>query len=311
MAAVRLAAVSVLCTFVLTPVSDASPHRSPSLATLLARHAPIVVLHPEEQFLPVPVDGFLADSDLTRKTATGWEKVDEPLPAGGADLRLDQRFCQAVAGVAAAQCYADSESAHAAMPVVYARASRTSTRIVLQYWLWYAFDDYSPTVPAGDIWQVHEGDWEAVAVVLDLAGNPLLAGYSEHGKGTRREWVRVPKRGNHPLVYVALGSHANYFRAGEPFLDPRIVDPTLITVIGAYGVKPVEHTGGGRTLAPRLVTVTATSPSWMTFAGAWGETGYLHVPNNAPIAAGAGPRGPAFQALWRAPVKTVLGWPRA
>jgi hypothetical protein len=193
---------------------------------------------------------------------------------------------------------------------MYGRATRSGTKIVLEYWFWYAFDGYSPTVPAGDIWQVHEGDWEAVSIVLDPAGKPLLAGYSQHAEGTRRNWARVPKRGNHALVYVALGSHANYFRPGEPPLDPRIVDPTLIAVVAAYGVKPVEHTGGGRTISPRLVTVSGKSPSWMTFAGRWGESEYLHVPNNEPLASGGGPRGPAFQAQWRAPLKTVLGWPR-
>jgi hypothetical protein len=47
----------------------------------------------------------------------------------------------------------------------------------------------------------------------------------------------------------------------------------------------------------------------MTFAGTWGETGYVHFPNNPPIAYGAGPRGPAFHAQWRHPVAEVLSWP--
>ena len=306
----RVAALAVLTSLALTVGAGGAPPRSPSLATLLVRHKPILVLHSAERFSPVPVDGFLADSDLQRKTDAGWVKVDGPLPADGADFRLDQRYCRAIEGVAASQCYADAEAAHAASPVVYGAAFRTKTRIALQYWLWYPYDDYSPTVPAGDIWQVHEGDWEAVSVILDRSGMPLLAGYSQHGKGTRRDWVRVPKRGSHPLVYVALGSHANYFSAGQPLLDPRIVDRTLITVVAAYGVMPVEHTGGGPTVKPRLVAVSARSPAWMTFAGAWGEKGYLHVPNNAPVAGGGEPRGPAFQKLWRSPVGEVLAWPK-
>jgi hypothetical protein len=58
-----------------------------------------------------------------------------------------------------------------------------------------------------------------------------------------------------------------------------------------------------------VLPVTATSPAWMAFAGAWGETQYMHFPNNAPFAYGLGPTGPAFHALWRKPVATVLGWP--
>jgi hypothetical protein len=306
----RLLALGASTTLGLALVGVGGAARAPSLPTLLARYAPIVVLHPAERFSPVPVDGFLADSDLERRTANGWEKLGGPLPAGGSALRLDQRYCDAIGGVASSQCYADAEAAHAAPPVVYGAAFRTKTRVILEYWLFYPYDDYSPTVPAGDIWQVHEGDWEAVAVILDPTGKPLVAGYSQHSAGKRRDWARVPKRSGRPLVYVALGSHANYFRAGTIPLDPRVIEPALIAVVTAYGVRPVEHTGGGATLRPRLTPVTSTSPSWMAFAGTWGESGYVHFPDNAPIVAGAGPRGPAFHALWRAPVKTVLGWPK-
>ena len=57
---------------------------------------------------------------------------------------------------------------------------------------------------------------------------------------------------------------------------------------------------------PRLVRVTETKPSWMAFAGTWGEDGYLHFPGNEPILVGAGPLGPAFHEQWRRPVTEVL-----
>ena len=282
----------------------------PPLGTLLARHVPVLVLHSAERFRPVAVDGFLADSDLTRKASTGWVKVEGSLPSGGADHRLDQRYCRAIEGIAASPCYAKAEAAHGAGPVVYGKAFRVKNRIDLQYWIWYPYNDYSPTVPAGDLWQVHEGDWEAVSVILDGTGKPLIAGYSQHGKGMRRDWARVSKRGSRPLVYVALGSHANYFQKGEVPLDPRTIDATFIRIIEAYGLAAVEHTGGGATLRPRLVPVAARAPSWMTFAGAWGESGYVHFPQRDPIESGAGPRGPAFHDQWRSPVKDVLSWPK-
>jgi hypothetical protein len=306
----RLVAVISLAGLTLVPVAGGTHVASPSLATLLARHVPILVLHPAERFGPVPVEGFLADSDLQRKSATGWENVAGPPPAGGADLRLDQRLCHAVEGVTASPCYAQAEAAHGSSPVVYGAAFRTKSRIDLQYWLWYPYNDYSPTVPAGDLWQVHEGDWEAISVILDLGGKPLVAGYSQHSAGKRRDWAKVPKKGLRPLVYVALGSHANYFSPGEIRLDPRVVDPLLIEIITSYGLSPVEHTGKGRIVRPRLVRVGKTSPRWMAFAGTWGEDGYLHFPGNAPLASGAGPRGPAFHEQWRASSAEVLSWPK-
>ena len=306
-----LAALLALAVAGLVPSGGAAPGVRPSLATLLARHVPVLALHPDERFAPVPVQGFLADSDLLRKTATGWEKVAGRLPAGGAELRLDQRACRAIEGEAASACYAAAQAAHGAAPVVYGAAFRSGNRIALQYWLWYPWNVYSPTVPPGELWQVHEGDWESASVILDLLGRPLVVGLSSHCGGTRREWVRAPKRGARPLVHVALGSHANFFGAGAHRLDPRCPNaPLLIEVIESYGEKPIDRTGTGRVVRPRLVRVTEATPRWMRFAGTWGEDGYLHFPGNEPIALGAGPRGPAFHEQWRRPVAEVLSWPR-
>jgi hypothetical protein len=311
----RAAFASVLLTLVcaLTVVGSAAGghERAPSLAALLARHVPVLVLHPDESFEPVPVDGFLADSDLTRKTASGWEIVPGPLPVGGADLRLDQRSCTTFDGLAATPCYVATEAVHGAAPVVYGAAFRTTDRIDLQYWLWYPYDDFSPVYPANDFWQAHEGDWEAVSVILDRAGTPLTVAYSQHVKGRRRAWARAPKQGLLPLVYVALGSHANFPSPGEHPLLPPAVDQATINVMRAYGIAvPADHTAKGAVIRPALVRVTSRTPSWMTFAGAWGESGYIHIPGRDPLVAGAGPRGPAFHAQWQRPVREEMSWPR-
>jgi hypothetical protein len=306
---VRTLAACLLALLAVAPTGAAEPSAAPSLATLLGRHTPVLVLHPAETFRPVSVDGFLADSDLLRRVPGGWEKVDGPLPTGGPDYRLDQRLCRARDGVAATSCYATAEAAHGAGAVVYGAAFRRGSRIVLEYGLWYPFNNYSPTVPPGELWQVHEGDWEAVSVVLDIRGRPLLAAYSQHSAGLRREWGRVPKQGSHPRVYVALGSHANYFRAGTHRFDPRIVSSLFISVIEQNGQQPVDHTGSGQIVRPRLVRITATSPSWMTFAGRWGEDEYVHVPGGSAVATGgAGPPGPGFHEQWRSPVRELLSW---
>ena len=307
----RVVCASLLALIVLVPVSAAGPQPAPSLGTLLARHAPVVVLHPRERFEPMPVGGFLADSDLMRPTPQGWEKAEGLLPRGGAELRLDQRFCRADRGIAATPCYVTAQDAHGARPVTYAAAFRAGDRIDLQYWFFYPYNPYSPTNPPGELWQVHEGDWEAVSVVLDRRGIPLAAGYSQHSEGMRRPWSKVSKRGSHPLVYVALGSHANYFEPGRHLFDPRVINELFISIIRQNGFEPVDLTARGRALQPRLVRVTANSPSWMGFAGSWGEDEYIRVPGGSPIATGgAGPQGPAFHEQWRAPVAEVLSWPR-
>jgi hypothetical protein len=301
---------ALVAAFVAVPAAGGAPAQAPGLGTLLARHVPILVLHPAERFAPTTVDGFLVDADVQRPTAAGWETVPGALPVGGRDHRLDQRHCRAIDGVAATSCYASAEGAHGAAPVVYGAAFRSGRRIVLQYWLWYPFNVYSPTVPPGELWQVHEGDWESVSVILDARGRPLLAGYSQHSEGQQREWARVQKQGQRPRVFVALGSHANYFTAGRHRFDPRVVEPVFISVIRQKGLEPADRTGPGRVVRPRLVRVTATTPSWIAFAGAWGEDAYIRVPPSEPVRYGNGPPGPAFHEQWRRPVADASGWPR-
>ncbi len=256
----------------------------------------------------MPVDGFLADADLQRQTPAGWEKVDGPLPVGGAGLRLDHRLCRAVEGIAASPCYVQAEAAHVAMPVVYGTVLRAKGRIDLQYWLWYPYNDYSPTVPAGDVWQVHEGDWESVSVILDTTGRPLLVGLSKHCAGIRRAWDGAPRQGARPIVYVALGSHANYFGVGTYRHSPSCWPRELRDVVRS--LKLVDRTGAGRKLRPQLVPVTSTRPSWMRFAGSWGEDGFVHFPNNDPIPYQGSPVSPPFHDQWRSPVREELSWPR-
>lgn len=267
--------------------SRASP---PAPAQLLTRYAPRLVLHPDERFRPERVDGFLADSDLVGN-------------------HYDERSCQAAQGPAALECYAAADRAHGEPPAAYGAYFRAGRRIVLEYWLFYAFDLYSPTDPPNDVWEDHEGDWEAVAVVLDAAGKPVLVGTSRHCGGARRSWTQVERKGSHPVVYVALGSHANYFGPGEKPIDLRCLPPAAGAVVQSNGIVLRDHVAAGPALAPQIVRLTAASPSWITFRGAWGETQYVHFPNNAPFAYGLGPVGPAFHSLWRRPLTTVLAWP--
>ena len=82
-------------------------------------------------------------------------------------------------------------------------------------------------------------------------------------------------------------------------------------MIRQNGHAAVDHTGNGRVVRPSLVRVTATTPSWMAFAGGFGEESYLRTPGGQPQAYSAtGPKGPAFHAQWRRPVAEVMSWPR-
>lgn len=291
-------------------VAGAGATAVPTPATLLARHAPVVVLHPAERFQPVPVDGFLADSDVKQRQADGtWQTVAGPLPSAGGPWRLDQRLCRTVDGIAAMDCYAAAEEAHDARPAVYGAYHRRGDRIALQYWLFYPFNPYSPDVPPNPRFaQVHEGDWELVTVILDAAGRPLTAGYSRHCSGAKRGWADVPRRGQRPVVYVALGSHANYFAPGTRPHERRCWPELAVSVFRQNGKTLRDYTGRGRSLSPRVVRVTATTPGWMRFPGTWGEDQVVFIADGV-LTYGAGPSGPALKKAWRNPVAVPLAWP--
>jgi hypothetical protein len=283
--------------------ADTSPQR------LLARYAPVLVLHPQERVAPVPVDGFLSDSDLLARAPDGsWQPLAGMLAAAPRESRLDQRSCRAVDGPAALDCYAGAEAAHGAAPTVYGAVFRSRTRVALQYWLFYPVNVWTPSVTPGQYWQAHEGDWEAVTVLLDAAERPVLVGLSRHCGGVRRPWATAPKRAGRPLVYVALGSHANGFRPGVQPQERRCWPKEALAIFDALKEDLVDHAGNGRVVRPRLVRVTSAAPTWMRFAGTWGEDQYVAFPNNPPFRFGAGPAGPAFHALWRKPFATPLGW---
>jgi hypothetical protein len=75
-----------------------------------------------------------------------------------------------------------------------------------QYWLWYL---YNPKVFV-DVAGNHEGDWEFVQIG-SAGATPVCMTNSQHKSGSARMWWDIELRGGRPVVYVAVGSHANYF----------------------------------------------------------------------------------------------------
>ena len=99
------------------------------------------------------------------------------------------------------------------------------------------FYPYNPLTP-DVIWQAHEGDWEVVNVALSRQDEePLYVGYSQHCNGRTRAWSQTPRwRGHHPVVYVALGSHANYFTQGEHVFDEACLPAPVLAFFAQTGL---------------------------------------------------------------------------
>ena len=104
----------------------------------------------------------------------------------------------------------------------HGRVVRQDGWIVLQYWFFYAFNDWrSNFFGAND----HEADWEKIFIYLsesEATGqvNPEWVAYAAHeetGDDLRRRWddPELEKIGEHPVVYVCAGSHASRYAPGE------------------------------------------------------------------------------------------------
>jgi hypothetical protein len=153
-------------------------------------------------------------------------------------------------------------------------------RLWLQYWLFYYYNDYQLLGPlsGGD----HEGDWELVQLRLDAAEHPVQAVYTQHKQAESRAFS-----GTTPTVYVARGSHANYFSKGAQWT----------------GNWFDQADGKGPQIVPALDVLEDTTP-WVLWPGFWGDTkkGALPFDANSPVSPGARPH-------WRDPSKLVATAP--
>jgi hypothetical protein len=133
----------------------------------------------------------------------------------------------------------------------YGRVKPDGDRTWLQYWLW---SYYNPKHLLG--FGRHEGDWELVQVGLGPGDEPQVVTISQHTTGEAKDWEDVERMGDHPVVYVAPLSHANYF---EPGAHPYVI-----------GVDTPD--GGADPVLPRIETFGA----WDSWPGRWGNsTGVL------------------------------------
>jgi hypothetical protein len=95
-------------------------------------------------------------------------------------------------------------------PVVYTRTLPDGPLVWEQFWLWYTYNPWN----VGGVGK-HEGDWEFVQIGYSDFRTPILMTCSQHHTGGKREYWTVELENESPVVYVARGSHANYFAAGS------------------------------------------------------------------------------------------------
>lgn len=233
-------------------------------------------------------------------------------------------------------------------PTVYAHVVRGGGSlagcVAIQYWMAYFYND----------WQnVHEMDWEQVTVYVRLndgaavsEADPKMCGFSVHDGGLVVPWDKEKRKplylylgalllglrndetgfrseDDHPIVYVAQGSHANYPKPGEHLPSTRFgglrftvrelamvrgkpladyIDTTLpvgsgvpvMPIVVALPIDPGKkgnwrHSCTGHGEGDRVPCVRDFR--WLNLEGKWGWPGGI-------LAGDASPRTPTNQLAW-------------
>jgi hypothetical protein len=122
----------------------------------------------------------------------------------------------------------------------HGRVVRQDDWLVLQYFLFYAFNDWrSNFFGAND----HEGDWEKVMVFLSEFESgevrpewAAFAAHEETGDDLRRRWddPELEKNGEHPVVYVCAGSHASRYSRGEYLTELAFPLPRALAAVRRF-----------------------------------------------------------------------------
>ncbi|MFL7793798.1 MAG: Vps62-related protein, partial [Anaerolineae bacterium] len=211
---------------------------------LAQRYAPVFYFHPDEIFRPQPVEVIVEQARL-RQSRQLWFDANILLSLSVPDLlSLDSdegQFLDVWYGDDGSSAYTNysahrlyyeavlSPDAGGPPVAVYAHVVRDEVPgyVTIQYWAFYFYNDW---------FNKHEGDWEMVQVILTDTGEPKWLVLSQHHGGTRRAWAQAPlEESTHPVAYVALGSHANYFAGGETYPNGKDIGSTRIEIMDRTG----------------------------------------------------------------------------
>jgi hypothetical protein len=138
-------------------------------------------------------------------------------------------------GLAAAAESTYRERLEADRCTYYGRVVRDGGYLCLQYWFFYAMNDWRSTFSGIND---HEADWEMVTIYLadrpDGPSQPVWAAFSSHdyhGDDLRRRWddPELHREGHRAVVFAGAGSHSGAFIPGDyvVLVDPPQVRPVV------------------------------------------------------------------------------------
>jgi len=208
-------------------------------------------------------------------------------------------------------------------PTYYGRVVRDEHWIVLQYWYFYAFNNWRSGF--GGV-NEHEADWEQVTIYLDGTGEVdddglpharwvVFSAHDETGDDLRRRWDDPDLAlvaGRHPVVFAGAGSHSGAYLPGDYLITipapkfgglvmaarwfGRLVAPwSAPDASGGIGIPYVDYArGDGRVIGaggdPWHAVVVDETTGWVRdFRGLWGHD------TRDRLGGERGPAGPRYE----------------
>jgi hypothetical protein len=165
-------------------------------------------------------------------------------------------------------------------PTVYWHIDASARTI--QYWFFYVFNAFL---------NQHQGDWEQATLQLDQSMSHVTrVALSSHHGGQSEYWAQLQpglgRDGDHVIVYVARGSHANYFWKGRH-------DVPECAQLGCD-----QSDGGGRILSPDMYRLSPLGRP--AFAGDY-STGNFVADGHKRVGTGINVADPEAHDAWSAP----------
>jgi hypothetical protein len=267
---------------------------------LADRYAPLILVQEQDEpcgdgepYTPMAVDALLGNPQIALRQVGAGNPVVTWGPTAADLYGLGEGFYLDYPGEALEPgCLYEHDSRTfntGRTPTTYAHiVEHAGGQLVIEYWFFWYFNDWN---------NKHEGDWEGIQVVFDVAtiaealeSEPIGVGYAQHEGGQRAGWNddALERDGDRPIVYPSVGSHASYLGSAV-FLGR-----------GASEGFGCDDTGGDTsTLDPEVVLLPdrAAGPddpfAWLAFRGHWGER--QSGPYN-------GPTGPASKGRYLQPI---------
>lgn len=296
-----------------------------SLAAQLARRfAPVLRLAARESFVPLDRSRYLSVADLVEASSSGSKTIATPpvaaLPVRNAceascRIFLDLEESRKPGGHHQLGRYKRLEAKAlpaGSRPSVYYHVTRytPSGDYTVQYWFLYLFNHFS--------FDDHESDWEESIVRIDEDRHPQEVFFSTHSRGVTRAWDDVMHFGDHPVLYVALGSHANYPRPGRHGTQRVLLAcKAVLRKVACFhtsGVLVKDRTNGcHHAVAPPDVTQAPRSPKEVrlcrTVTGGAGSSSVVHYSLlRLGWPAFVGNYGPYTRKFFRDPQRRRLEW---